>query len=410
MVEHSKLHQPGSCVNCRSCGTYIEKHFIDLGFQPPSNSFFTLEQTKEPQTYYPLQVYHCPSCHLVQAPDHNADLFTKSYPYFSGVSKSYCDHAKKYADMIIDRLKLNEESYVMEIASNDGYLLKNFLDKGIPCQGIEPCESVANEAIKKGVPTSVELFSSKLYTTRKADLVIANNVLAHVPELNDFVCGIRNFLGTNGVATFEFHHLIELLKHGQFDTIYHEHFSYLSLTACIPLFERHGLKIYDVERLSTHGGSLRIYVCHSDVPIGSTRIVELLEEEQTYFKDDYYFRKMQSTAIVLKGKFLDFLHKSQQWGESVVAFGAAAKGNTFLNYCGVKSDMIKYVIDETPWKQGKFLPGSCIPVISPDEMRLIPGYIVILPWNFKEEISAKLSHFTEHGTKLVTCIPDLEGV
>ncbi len=406
-------------MQCRFCNNILSYEFIDLANAPPSNSFLTKEQLNEPEVFYPLKLYVCDKCFLVQIDEYKKsdDIFNKDYVYFSSFSTTWLEHAKKYVDMITDRLGLNAASNVMEIASNDGYLLQYFLEKQIPCLGIEPSANTAQAARKKGIETLEEFFSAEFAARlakkgKKADLIIGNNVLAHVPDINDFVSGLKIALKNNGVVTMEFPHLMRLMQENQFDTIYHEHFSYLSLYTVRRIFAEHGLVLFDVEELATHGGSLRIYARHANVDSKSVaqNVAALLEKEAArgMLTLDYYL-DFQQKADKVKYSLISFLLEQKKGGKRVAAYGAAAKGNTLLNYCGVKKDLIEFVVDASPYKQGKFLPGSHIPVVKEDEITgLKPDYILILPWNIKDEIIGQLSYIRKWGGKFVVAVPDLK--
>ena len=408
-------------MKCRFCNNILSHEFINLVNAPPSNSFITKEQLNEPEVFYPLKLYVCDKCFLVQIDEYKKsdDIFNKEYAYFSSFSTTWLEHAKKYVDMIIDRLGLSAASYVMEIASNDGYLLQYFLKKQIPCRGIEPSANTAQAARKKGIETLEDFFSAEFAAKlvqkgKKADLIIGNNVLAHVPDINDFVSGLKIALKNNGVITMEFPHLMRLIQENQFDTIYHEHFSYLSLHTVRRIFAEHGLVLFEVEELATHGGSLRIYARHDndDSKPVTLNVAALLENEaaRRMLTLDYYL-DFQQKADKVKYSLISFLLEQKKGGKRVAAYGAAAKGNTLLNYCGVKKDLIEFVVDASPYKQGKFLPGSHIPVVKEEEITALkPGYILILPWNIKDEIMGQLSYIRKWGGKFVVAVPYLKTV
>ncbi len=406
-------------MKCRFCDRELIHEFIDLVNSPPSNSFLTKEQMNEPEVFYPLKLFVCDKCFLVQIDEYKKsdDIFDKDYAYFSSFSTSWLDHARKYVDMITERLQLSTESHVMEIASNDGYLLQYFLGKQIPCLGIEPCANTAQAAREKGVDTLEEFFSAEfaeklVQEERKADLIIGNNVLAHVPDINDFVKGLKIALNPGGVVTMEFPHVMRLIEENQFDTIYHEHFSYLSFHTVRRIFAEHGLVLFDVEDIPTHGGSLRISARHDNddsKPVASN-VAVLLEKEAArgMLKLDYYL-DFQQKADKVKYALLSFFLEQKKAGKNVIAYGAAAKGNTLLNYCGVKKDLIEFVVDASPHKQGKGLPGSHIPVVAENEIKKTkPDYVLILPWNIKDEIMEQLSYIRKWGGKFVTAVPDLK--
>jgi len=405
-------------MKCRFCSKNIENVFIDLGSTAVSNAFLTEKIVNSGEVIYPLKVLVCDNCFLVQVDEYQRreEIFTNDYVYFSSVSDYWLAHCKKYVEKVTPQFNLGKDSFVVEIASNDGYLLQYFKEKDIPVLGIEPTNSTAQIAIKKGIDTVVEFFdenlAARLATQRKADLILGNNVLAHVPELNSFVRGLKILLKPGGVMTFEFPHLMKLIEHIEFDTIYHEHFSYFSFYFINKCFEFHGFRLFDVEQLETHGGSLRIYVKHKEnesLPV-SPRVKALLDQEQDARVDriDSYIG-FHEKVVEVKLNFLSYIVEEKKKGKKIVAFGAAAKGNTFLNYCGIKPDIIDCVIDDTPSKQGKFLPQSHIPVVSRDYFKdNKPDIIIILPWNFKKEIAEKLSFTKEWGAQLVTYIPTIE--
>lgn len=404
-------------MKCRHCSTPLQHSFIDLGFAPPSNAYLEADDLSRPEVHYPLRVKVCDRCWLVQTEDYaRADeLFRADYAYFSSTSTSWLDHAAQYAHMITDRLALGPESFVIEVASNDGYLLKNFVEAGIPCLGIEPTASTAAAAENLGVPVMREFFGEELGAKlasegRRADLIAGNNVYAHVPDINDFTRGLAAALKSDGTVTLEFPHLVSLIKNIQFDTIYHEHFSYLSLTAVTRIFAAAGLRIWHVQQLPTHGGSLRVYGCHATAPIATTDDVYALSEQEEHFgitRLETYLT-FQERADRIKNDFLAFLIEQKRAGQQVAGYGAAAKGNTLLNYAGIRPDLLPYVCDAAPSKQGKFLPGSHIPVRSP--MALAenrPDAIVIFPWNIAEEIRGQLSELAGRGTAFVTAVPEM---
>jgi len=404
-------------MKCRFCKNELSNVFIDLGNSPPSNSFLSLSQLNEPESYYPLKIFVCDKCFLVQIDEYKkaTEIFDKNYAYFSSYSTSWLNHAKKYTELMISRFGLNNKSLVVEIASNDGYLLQYFKERNIPILGVEPTANTAKIAIDKGINTIIDFFGSRFAEENlknKADLILGNNVLAHVPDINDFVKGIKIALKSTGVNTFEFPHLCKLIEKNQFDTIYHEHFSYLSLTSVKSIFEKQGLTIFDIEELPTHGGSLRIYTKHTEdySKSISINVAKLLDyEEKIGVKKLIYYNNFQIKVDKIKMDFLQFLYTAKKENKKVIGYGAAAKGNTLLNYCGIKgTDLIEFVVDASPFKQGLFLPGSKIPIV--DESQIFaykPDFIVILPWNIKEEITKQLSYIREWGGKFVITIPDL---
>ena len=403
-------------MKCRYCSNNLNHEFVDLINTPPSNSYLFQDELNEPETYFPLKVFVCENCFLVQVDEYKKsdEIFNKNYAYFSSYSRTWLEHSKKYTDYIIQRFGYNEQSLVIEIASNDGYLLQYFKEKNIQVLGVEPTESTAKVAEEKGIETIIEFFgesfAKKLQAKgKKANLLLGNNVLAHVPNINDFVKGLKIALKEDGVVTMEFPHLMQLVKYNQFDTIYHEHFSYLSLFVVKQIFQKAGMEIFDVEKLTTHGGSLRIFARHvedSSKPIES-RVSKLIEEEKSEGLDKLeYYKNFQFATNQVKYDFLNFLLENRN--KKVIGYGAAAKGNTLLNFCGVKNDIIKFVVDASPHKQGKYLPGSHIPIVSEKDIRqLQPNYVVIFPWNIKEEIENQLSYIRDWKGKFVVVIPKL---
>jgi len=392
---------------CRHCRSPLEHTVIDLGHQPPSNAYLTAEQLLGPELTYPLQVYVCTSCWLVQLPAHAAaeELFTANYAYFSSTSSSWCAHAEHFVADAVDRLRLGRASRVVELASNDGYLLQYVQQRGIPCLGIEPTRATAEAARAKGIETIERFFGLALaQELEKADLVVANNVLAHVPDSNDFVAGIAYLLKPQGRASIEFPHLLRLLEGNQFDTIYHEHYSYLSLGTVARIAATVGLNVVDVEELPTHGGSLRVWLAHQGAtePMASVATVLAAEAEAGLETLDAY-AGFQQRAEATKHALMEFLLQAKRNGQRVLGYGAAAKGNTLLNYAGIKADLLSAVADRAPSKQGKLLPGSHIPVISPEQLAAESAdTLLVLPWNLIEELRQQLP-----ATKLVTAIPEL---
>jgi SAM-dependent methyltransferase len=407
-------------VKCRHCGLPLEHGFVDLGFAPPSNAYLSYEDLSQPEVHYPLRVKVCEQCWLVQTEDYAsaAEIFAADYAYFSSTSSSWLDHAARYAQMITDRLELGPTSLVIEVASNDGYLLKNFVAADIPCLGIEPTVGTAEAAESQGIPVRREFFSEAVGRGladdgQLADLVVGNNVYAHVPDINDFTRGLAAVLKPEGTVTLEFPHLMPLIEHAQFDTIYHEHFSYLSLTALTQIFSAAGLRVWDAEELPTHGGSLRVYGCHAEAAIATTNRVDLLLtcEDQFGLTRLETYTAFQTRADRVKDDLLAFLIEQKHGGRRVAAYGAAAKGNTLLNYAGVKSDLLPYVCDAARSKQGKFMPGSHIPIYSPEVLRKDPpDDVVILPWNIVQEVQTQLADLVDRGTRFVTAVPALTFV
>lgn len=405
-------------MTCRHCAAPLDFVLIDLGSQPASNAYLTAQQLTQSEPYAPLKVFVCTNCWLVQLPDHHssAELFTPDYAYFSSISKSWLAHAKRYATAMIDRFALDASDWVVEIASNDGYLLQFFSDAGIPCTGIEPTASTASAARAKGIESLERFFgqdfAEELVAERgHARLIAANNVLAHVPDINDFVAGFARLLAPEGVATFEFPELRNLLAKCQFDTIYHEHYSYLSLIAVKRILNSAGLRVFDVEHLATHGGSLRVFACHEAASHVTTDAVAQAVEQETAagLADEQGYSKLAAQAFAIKLDLVEFLLAQKRAGANVAAYGAAAKGNTLLNYAGVHADLVDFVCDAAPSKQGRYLPGSHIPILPPAALaEHRPDFVLILPWNLKEEIVSDHDHIREWGGRFVTCIPRLE--
>lgn len=406
-------------MHCRFCKNELTHEFADLGFSPPSNSFLTEAQLNAPETFYPLKIMVCEKCFLVQIDEfaRHDDIFSSDYAYFSSFSTSWLAHAKAYTEMMTGRFGFTQASQVIEIASNDGYLLQYFKEKGIPVLGIEPTANTAAAAKEKGIESVVDFFGVRLATTlsekgTKADLLLGNNVLAHVPDINDFVSGLKILLKDNGVITFEFPHLLQLIDKNQFDTIYHEHFSYLSLIAVKQIFEACGLQIFDVEEVTTHGGSLRIFAKHAEDGSKSIlpRVAQMLDKETAFgLQDLSVYSNYQQKAEKVKNDFTKFLIEAKNDGKTVAGYGAAAKGNTLLNFAGTKKDLLQFVVDASPHKQNKFLPGVHIPVYNEAKIKLEkPDYIVVLPWNLKEEIGRQLAYIRDWGGKFVVAVPALE--
>lgn len=401
---------------CRHCGSPLVLDFLDLGHAPPSNAYLPVEGLRQPEITFPLQVKACQTCRLVQTEDFaQADaLFTDDYAYFSSTSRSWLDHAARYVDMITARLGLGPDSHVIEVASNDGYLLKNFVAAGIPCLGVEPTESTAKAAEALGIPVLQTFFGAEMATRLDpADLILGNNVYAHVPDINDFTRGLKAALKPQGVVTLEFPHLMRLVEFNQFDTVYHEHFSYLSLMAVERIMTAAGLRVFDVEELPTHGGSLRIYACHAGANHPESVAVAALraEEDARGMASDGFYTAFQAQAEQVKNDFLRFLLQAQAEGKSVAGYGAAAKGNTLMNFGGVKSDLVPFVCDAAPSKQGKLLPGSHLPILAPDVLKdRRPDYLIIFPWNIAAEVMEQNRALAEAGTRFVTAVPELKIV
>lgn len=404
-------------MKCRHCGTLLSHTFLNLGFAPPSNAYLTTIDLLKPEIYFPLIIKVCDNCWLVQTEDYaeSHSLFNSDYSYFSSTSSSWVAHAANYTNAIITKLSLNKESFVIEVAANDGYLLKNFVEANIPCLGIEPTASTAAAAEKLGVPIIQEFFGEELgqqlaVANKQADLIIGNNVYAHVPNINDFTRGMKAALKAGGTITLEFPHLLKLLNHSQFDTIYHEHFSYLSLYAASNIFKSSGLKIYDVEEIPTHGGSLRVYGCHIEDSRSICKSVQktLKDESEAGLQTMDVYRNFQKKADSIKNEFLSFLLEQKKKGAKVAAYGAAAKGNTLLNYAGIKPDLIPFVCDAAQAKQNKFMPGSHIPILSPSALETNHiDYLIILPWNIATEVQEQFDWLRDRGTQFVTAVPTL---
>lgn len=404
-------------MKCRFCDAPLEHLFLDLGSAPPSNAYLTEADLHGPEQYFPLRLFVCHHCWLVQTDDYNQaeKLFDKDYAYFSSTSVSWLNHAERYCEDMRVRFGLNASSYVVEVASNDGYLLRNFVSAGIPCLGIEPTDSTADAAEAIGVPVLRRFFGEALAESlagegRLADLIIGNNVYAHVPDIADFTRGMRSLLKPDGCITLEFPHLMELIGGVQFDTVYHEHFSYLSLGTVSRIFEECGLRVWNVERLPTHGGSLRVYGCHFHDPRPTFPSVDALIQHEILggLRDLATYSAFQDKAVGVKNGFLSFLLQQRREEKEVAAYGAAAKGNTLLNFAGIRPDMISFVCDAAPSKQGKFMPGSRIPILHPDAIRdRKPDVVVILPWNISDEIAGQHAHVRDWGGCFVTAVPRL---
>ncbi|MBC7508750.1 MAG: methyltransferase domain-containing protein [Ferruginibacter sp.] len=406
-------------MQCRFCNTELNKVFIDLVNSPASNSFLTARELNEPETFYPLKVYTCHQCFLVQVDEYKKSdaIFDSNYVYFSSYSTSWLQHAKDYTEKMSKRFGYNENSLVIEVASNDGYLLQYFKQKNIPVLGIEPTANTAEAAKEKGVDSIIDFFGTRLANELKqknitADLLLGNNVLAHVPDIVDFVAGMKIILNSRGVVTMEFPHLMQLVDNNQFDTIYHEHFSYLSFHTVKQIFQSQGLTMFDVEEIPTHGGSLRIYAKHDgDTSKAVTEnVAALLEkEEKKGLTGLSYYDNFQQKALKVKLDLTEFLITQKKAGKKVAAYGAAAKGNTMLNYCGIKNDLIEFVVDANPHKQNKFLPASHIPVVNEQYLKdAQPHFVIIFPWNLKDEIVQQLFYIKEWGGKFVVAVPELQ--
>ncbi len=404
--------------DCRFCGAPLEHSFCDLGMAPLSNAFLEAAQLDRMERFYPLHAYVCAECFLVQLQEFESpERIFSDYAYFSSYSDSWLDHARRYAEAAAGRFGLDAASRVVEIASNDGYLLQYFQARGIPVLGIEPAQNVAEAAREKGIPTLARFFGSRLAEELaaeggQADLLIGNNVLAHVPALNDFVAGMKLLLKPGGAITMEFPHLLRLMRENQFDTIYHEHFSYFSLLTVERVFAAHGLGLFDVDELPTHGGSLRIYAGHTGARPASHQVAALRARELAAGLDGLdAYAAFAEQARETKRALLEFLIAARRQGKTIVGYGAPAKGNTLLNYCGIRGDFLDYVVDRSPHKQGKWLPGTHIPVLHPDRIRETrPDYVLILPWNLKDEVMDQMGHVRAWGGRFVVPIPAVEVI
>ena len=423
MNEREQLTDPvraGRVHCCRFCQAPLKHTFVDLGMSPLCESLITEEQLNMMEPFYPLHVFVCEECFLVQLLEYVTphDIYTE-YAYFSSYSDSWLEHARRYVEMIIARFNLSGKSQVVELASNDGYLLRNFVARGIPVLGVEPAANVAAVAVQKGIPTTVRFFGVKTAQAlvadgKGADLIVGNNVLAHVPDLNDFVGGLKILLKPAGLITMEFPHLSRLVEGNQYDTIYHEHFSYLSFFTVSRIFAAHGLRIFDVEELGTHGGSLRIYACHQESQEKPTesRVAELRrrEEKEGVNQLDYY-QGFGEKVKAVKRNLLEFLIEAKRQGKQIVGYGAPGKGNTLLNYCGIRTDFLDYTVDRNPYKHGKYTAGTHIPIFPPERIfETKPDYVLILPWNLKDEIMNQLAPIRSWGAKFVIPIPQVSVI
>lgn len=402
---------------CRFCDAPLKHTFVDLGMSPLCESYISAERMNQMEPFYPLHVFVCERCFLVQLDEFVSpqEIFTE-YAYFSSFADSWVEHARQYAELMIERFQLNGQSHVVEIASNDGYLLQHFVANGIRSLGIEPAANVAKEAEQRGVPTIVEFFGEEFAHKlaadgQQADVIAANNVLAQVPDLNDFVSGFKVLLRAGGVLTIEFPHLMKLMEENQFDTIYHEHFSYFSFITAARIMSAHGLRIFDVDEIPTHGGSLRLYCCHDEDESKPTsaRAIELQKREETAGLTNLdHYRDFAEQVKETKRKILTFLIGAKEEGKTIAGYGAPGKGNTLLNYCGIRADFLDYTVDRNPYKQGKFLPGTRIPIFGPEKIaETKPDYVFILPWNFKDEIMKQCAYIREWGGKFVVPIPEV---
>jgi SAM-dependent methyltransferase len=418
MKECSIMSNRSSIGACRLCGVPLRRTFVDLGMSPLCESYVAAEQLNQVEPFYPLHAYVCEKCFLVQLGEYvSPEHIYSEYAYFSSYSDSWLRHASSYVDMITDRLKLGAKSLVIELASNDGYLLQYFVQKAIPVLGIDPAANVAEMATRKGVPTMVRFFGEAtarelVAQGRQADLLLGNNVLAHVPALNDFVAGMKILLKPNGVITMEFPHLQRLMERNQFDTIYHEHFSYFSFLTATMTFGRHGLTVFDVEELPSHGGSLRIYAKHSEdetKPVAANVEALIDRERKLGFECLDAYSAFGEQVKETKRKLLEFLIRTRRAGKSVVGYGAPGKGNTLLNYCGIRTDFLDYTVDRNPYKQGKYLPGTHVPIYPPERIaQTRPDFVLILPWNLKDEVIKQLAYIREWNGGFVVPIPEVQ--
>lgn len=406
-------------MKCRHCGQLISLPFLDLGSAPPSNAYLDKTDLNGPETWFPLRLLVCENCWLVQTEDHagREALFTQDYAYFSSYSSTWLAHAQHYVSEMVARFHLDKHSEVVEVAANDGYLLQYVQELGIPCYGIEPTTSTATAAREKGINIIEQFFGENLanelvQNNQQADLIVANNVLAHVPDINDFVKGFSRLLKPQGVATFEFPHLLRLVQENQFDTVYHEHYSYLSLRAVQHVFLSNGLSIFDVEELSTHGGSLRVFaqVSDSGAHVRTSAVSKLLQvEAEAGINSKDFYQNFQTKAESVKDALLKFLLDAKYKGLKIGAYGAAAKGNTLLNFAGVRPDLIPYVVDKNPAKKGQYMPGSRIPIVDEAHLKAHrPNYILVLPWNLRTEIISQMAYIREWDAKFVVAVPTLE--
>lgn len=407
-------------MKCRHCSTLLHSNLIDLGAQPPSNSYLDYEDLENAETYFPLRVKVCHECYLVQTEDFTVreTFFNNHYAYFSSISSSWLEHARVYSTEIIKKFKLDQNSFVVEVASNDGYLLKNFFEKKIPCLGVEPSKSTADVAAGLGIETIQNFFGSSLATKilkshKKADLIVCNNVLAHVPDINDFTKGLSLLASNDGIITIEFPHLLNLIKLGQFDTIYHEHYSYLSIGTVETILKKVGLRIFDLEMLKTHGGSVRVFACKDSAKYITNEIVkfQIQKEKDSGLFDILAFKDFQHKAEQIKNNFIKFLLDVKAEGKKVCGYGAAAKGNTLLNFSGIKTDLLPFVSDASNSKIGKFLPGSRIPILEPAAItRFNPDFLVIFPWNIADEIKEQFQTLKKSGCKFICFVPKLREI
>jgi len=416
-VDVSLTRSSEGFATCRLCGAELSRTFVDLGMSPLCETYLGVDELNRMEAFYPLHIFVCDACLLVQLEEYvsPAEIFTQ-YPYYSSYSKSWLRHAQSYVEMMVTRLELGSDSLVVELGSNDGYLLQYFMELGIPILGVEPAANVAEAATDRGIPTRVEFFGEGTARSMVAEgiipeLIVGNNVLAQVPDLNGFVAGIEVLLAPTGTVTLEFPHLVRLVEGNQFDTIYHEHFSYFSLVAVERILEAHGLVLFDVEELPTHGGSLRIYACHAGdhaEPIKASVRDLRAREEEAGLRDPRYYESFGNRVEETKRKLLDFLIRAKWAGKSIAGYGAPGKGNTLLNYCGIRTDFLDYTVDRNPHKQGRFLPGTHIPIHHPDRIaQTQPDFVLILPWNLKDEIAEQLAYIRDWGGQFIVPIPEV---
>lgn len=416
-TDSARIHQHAATKPCRFCGAALNRTFVDLGMSPLCETYPSSDDLKRGEIYYPLHVYFCERCFLVQLEEYESpEAIFSDYAYFSSYSDSWLRHCENYCDLMIGRFGLGRQSLALEVASNDGYLLQYFVQRGVPVLGVEPAGNVAKVAVQKGVPTLVQFFGTRVAAElvaqgRAADLVLGNNVLAQVPDLNDFVEGLKIVLKPQGVLTLEFPHLLRLIERNEFDTIYHEHFSYFSLLTTEQILRAHGLRLFDVEELATHGGSLRVYACRAEdrtheMALSVHRVIQ--DERKAGLDSQFGYEAFASQVKRTKFALVEFLIRAAREGKSVAGYGAPGKSATLLHYCGIGKDLIEYTVDRSPHKQGRFLPGSRIPIYHPDRIRETkPDYVVILPWNLKDEIMAQLHFIREWGGRFVVPIPEV---
>lgn len=402
---------------CRSCGAPLERLFVDLGMSPPCEDFLTADRLHEPETFYPLDVRICDACLLVQLPAYvTPESIFGEYAYFSSFSSSWIEHAERFVEEAVRRQGLGPTSSVVEVASNDGYLLQHVVRRGIPALGVEPARNIARVAVERGIPTIDEFFGRTLADrivarSGQADLVVANNVFAHIPDLNDFTAGLAALLAPGGLLSIEVAYLARLIDHNEFDTIYHEHFMYYTLLSAQATLARHGLRVQDVEELSTHGGSLRLWIVHDDDPRDGTPAVERLRAREIAagYGDPSGYEGFSERVTAVKRDLLAFLVEERRRGSRIAGYGAPGKANTLLNYCGIRTDLIDYLVDRNPYKHGRFTPGTHIPILPPEHLdRERPDVILIMPWNLRDEIAAQLAPHRDAGARLVVAIPDLQ--